>query len=79
MVDGGSHFNNKEVQKFCEECNIKLHVMAKYSPWVNGLVEGTNKILSGILKHLCVPDLGKDEYKLITDFTDLPKTALSVT
>lgn len=73
MVDSRSHFNNKEVQKFCKECGIKLHIVPKYSPWVNGLVEGTNKILLGILKHLCTPDLGEDEYALITDFTDLPK------
>ena len=73
MVDGGSHFNNKEVKEFCKERGIKLHIVAKYSPWVNGLVEGTNKILLGILKRLCAPDLGEDEYELITDFTDLPK------
>jgi transposase InsO family protein len=73
MVDGGSHFNNNEVKEFCKEHGIKLHTVAKYSPWVNGLVEGTNKILLGILKHLCTLDLGEDEYKLITDFTDLLK------
>ena len=73
MVDGGSHFNNNEVKEFCKERGIKLHIVAKYSPWVNGLVEGTNKILLGILKRLCAPDLGEDEYELITDFTDLPK------
>ena len=73
MVDGRSHFNNKEVWEFCEQHNIKLHVVAKYSPWANGLVEGTNKILLGMLKCLCAPDLGEDEYELITDFTDLPK------
>jgi len=73
MVDSGSHFNNNEVKEFCKEHSIKLHIVTKYSPWVNGLVEGTNKILLGILKCLCMSDLGEDEYKLITDFTDLPK------
>ena len=72
MADRGSHFNNKEVQAFCEECGIKLHIMAKYSPWVNGLVEGTKKLLLGILKCLCTPDLGEDDYASITDFTKLP-------
>jgi len=73
MADGGSHFNNKVVHDFCKERGIKLHIMAKYSAWVNGLVEGTNKILLGILKCMCAPDLGEDEYALMTDFTHLPK------
>jgi hypothetical protein len=72
MADGGSHFNNKVVRGFCEERGIKLHIVAKYSPWVNGLVEGTNKILLDILKRMCAPDLGEDDYALITDFTKLP-------
>ena len=73
MADGGSHFNNKLVRDFCEGRGIKLHIVAKYSAWVNGLVEGTNKILLGILKRMCAPDLGEDEYALMTDFTHLPK------
>jgi hypothetical protein len=73
MVDGGSHFNNNTVREFCNKRGIKLHIVAKYSAWVNGLVEGTNKILLGILKRLCAPDLGEDEYALMTDFTHLPK------
>jgi transposase InsO family protein len=73
MVDGGSHFNNAEVREFCAERGIKLHTVAAYSAWINGLVEGTNKILLGVLKRLCAPDLGEDEYALITDFTHLPK------
>ena len=72
MVDGRSHFNNHIVHKFCKERGIKLHIVAKYSPWVNGLVEGTNKILLDILKHMCVPDMG-EEYALMTDFTHLPR------
>jgi hypothetical protein len=73
MVNGGPHFNDKVVCDFCKEHSIKLHIVAKYSVWVNGLVEGTNKILLGILKHMCAPDLGEDEYALMTDFTHLPK------
>jgi len=72
MVDGGTHFNNKVVREFCEQRGIKLHIVAKYSVWVNGLVEGTNKILLGILKRMCVPNLGEDDYALMTDFTHLP-------
>ena len=72
MAEGGSHFNNHLVCEFCKERGIKLHIVAKYSAWVNGLVEGTNKILLGILKRMCAPDLGEDEYALMTDFTHLP-------
>ena len=72
MANGGSHFNNHLVREFCKERGIKLHIVAKYSAWVNGLVEGTNKILLGILKRMCAPDLGEDEYALMTDFTHLP-------
>ncbi|ETW78573.1 hypothetical protein HETIRDRAFT_103973 [Heterobasidion irregulare TC 32-1] len=47
-------------------------VIAAYSAWVNGLVEGTNKILLGRLKRLCSPELGEDE---CTDVKpeDIPK------
>lgn len=73
MADGGSHFNNKLVHEFCKEQGIKLHTIPKYSAWVNGLVKGTNKILLGILKCLCVLDLGEDKYALITDFSHLSR------
>jgi len=72
MVDGRTHFNNKVVREFCEQRGIKLHIVAKYSAWVNGLVEGTNKILLGILKCMCAPNLGEDDYALMTGFTHLP-------
>ena len=42
MSDSGSHFKNKEVQDLCDEWGIKHHVVIAYSPWINGLVEGTN-------------------------------------
>ena len=73
MIDGGSHFNNAEVHDFCKKRGIKLHIVAGYSAWVNRLVEGMNKILLGVLKELCAPDLGEDEYAEITDFSHLRK------
>lgn len=63
MCDGGPEFDNREVRAFCEKRGIKLVITPAYSPWVNGLVEGLNKILLGCLKRLCAPDLGEDEYK----------------
>lgn len=50
MADGGSHFDNGTVSDFCAEHGITHITMAVYTPWVNGLVEGTNKILLGRLK-----------------------------
>ena len=62
MTNGGSHFKNAEVRDFCALWKCVQHVVSAYSPWINGLVEGTNKILLHVLKRLCAPDLGEDEY-----------------
>jgi len=48
------------------------HVVSAYSLWINGLVEGTNKILLHVLKRLCAPGLGEDEYEEM-DWDTLPK------
>ena len=55
MADGGSHFNCVEVQEFCESIGMKLHIVAAYSSWLNGLLEGSNGILLNALKRLCTP------------------------
>ena len=60
MSDGGKHFKNNEVHQCCEKWGSKHHVVAAYSPWVNGLVEGTNKILLYVLARLCAPEVGED-------------------
>ena len=62
MSDGGKHFDNNEVRSACEEWGTSTHIVPAYSPWVNGLVEGTNKILLHVLKRLCAPNLGDDEH-----------------
>jgi hypothetical protein len=61
MADRSKHFNNEAVWTFCEARKCKLHIVAVYSPWVNGLVEETNKLLLHVLKHLCTPDLGENQ------------------
>src|SRR5271156_6323472 len=66
MSDSGKHFDNKEVCDTCQKWGTKTHVVPAYSPWVNGLVEGTNKILLHVLKRLCAPNLGEDEYDAMT-------------
>jgi hypothetical protein len=66
MSEGGSHFNNKEVAACCERWGVEQQVVAAYSPWINGLFEGVNKILLYILTHLCTPDIGEDEWKART-------------
>jgi hypothetical protein len=60
MTDGSTHFNNNTVQEFCDMNQCKHHVTLMYSPWVNGLVEGMNKILLHVMKWLCTPKLGED-------------------
>ncbi|VDC04527.1 unnamed protein product, partial [Peniophora sp. CBMAI 1063] len=63
MSDGGKHFKNAEVRSVCEEWGTTPHVISAYSPWVNGLVEGSNKIFLHVIKRLCAPDLGEDDTK----------------
>jgi hypothetical protein len=73
MTDGGSHFKCEEVENFCTTWGTETHVVAAYSPWVNGLVEGTNKLLLYILARLCAPELGEDRWNT-TQWEDLPRT-----
>ncbi|VDC01729.1 unnamed protein product [Peniophora sp. CBMAI 1063] len=72
MTDGGKHFNNDEVRAFCEERGCKTQVVAAYSPWINGLCEGTNKLLLHVLRHICAPKLGEDDY-VSGSWDNLPK------
>ena len=73
MADGGKHFKNQEVTENCECWGTKLHMVVAYSPWVNGLVEGTNKLLLYVLARLCAPEVGKDGCQAIT-WDKLPTT-----
>ncbi|TFY79119.1 hypothetical protein EWM64_g4891 [Hericium alpestre] len=70
MSDGGKHFHCAEVRNFCAQWGCKTYVVAAYSPWVNGLVEGTNKLLLHILTHLVTPGLGEEEYR-VAEWTNL--------
>ena len=72
MSDGGSHFDCEEVCAFAEKKNITLRTTAAYAPWVNGLIEGANKILLGRLRQLCAPDLGEDTSMEDIQWEDLP-------
>ena len=62
MADGGKHFDCAEVKDYCKTIGCKLHIVAAYSPWINGLLEGSNGILLNALKRLCAPGLGEDDY-----------------
>jgi len=72
MTDGGSHFNCKAVRDFCEAENIELTITSPYSPWINGLIENGNGNLLSILRKLCAPGLGEDDYEKI-QWENLPK------
>ena len=73
MADGGKHFKNREVADNCERWGTRLHTVAAYSPWVNGLVEGTNKLLLYVLARLCAPEVGEDGWQTTT-WDKLPAT-----
>ena len=68
MVDGGPEFNSKELKEECNNRGTALEICPAYSPWVNGLLEGTNPILLDRLKRMCAPDAGENEYSKM----DLP-------
>jgi hypothetical protein len=72
MADGGSHFDCGEVRDYCNTVGTKLHIVAAYSPWLNGLLEGSNGILLNALKRLCTPGLGEDDYTNV-QAKDIPK------
>lgn len=57
MTDSGPHFVSKAVDVFCKKWGVKHHVTLAYSPWVNGLMEGTNKLMLHVLKQLVAPEL----------------------
>ena len=61
-TDGGPEFDNEELRTECAKRGTKLEICPAYSPWVNGLLEGTNAILLHRLNRMCAPDLGEDEY-----------------
>jgi hypothetical protein len=72
MSDGGKHFKNNKVWQCCEKWGGRHHVVTAYLPWVNGLVEGTNKILLYVLAHLCTPEVGEDGWQTM-NWVELPK------
>jgi transposase InsO family protein len=69
QLDQGRHFKNKRVQQFCDARGIKPHLVLSYSPWINGLVEGANRILIYILARLCAPDVGEGGWRSVTKDT----------
>ena len=73
MADGGKHFKNWDIEENCECWGTKLHMVAAYSPWVNSLVEGTNKLLLYVLARLCAPEVGEDGWEA-TMWDKLPTT-----
>jgi hypothetical protein len=76
MCDGGPEFDNWKLRKLCEESGVELHIVPKYSPWVNGLLEGMNSKLLGRLKRLCAPGLGENDYDKM-QWEDLPENCPS--
>ena len=62
QMDGGSHFKGPELKEACERLGITRIVMPAYTAWVNGLVEGVNKLFLSCLKKKCAPDLDDSEY-----------------
>jgi hypothetical protein len=60
------------VEVFCDKWSTKFHSVSAYFPWINGLIEGMNRILLYILAQLCAPDVSEDGWCLMTKY-NLPK------
>jgi hypothetical protein len=72
MTDGGPHFDCRQVRDFCTKEGIELKIISPYSPWIAGLVENGNGNLLSILRKLCAPGLGEDDYNKM-QWEDLPR------
>lgn len=73
MIDRGRHFNNTKVEEFCQKWGSKHHVVVAYSPWVNGLVGGTNKILLYMLACLCMLEISEDGWRAMV-WDNIPRS-----
>lgn len=62
MTDGGSHFDCDVVRDYCEANNISLTIISAYSPHIAGLIKNGNANFLAVLRKLCAPGLGEDEY-----------------
>ena len=52
MIDQGSQFTSKMVERLVEEYKIKHRKYTSYHPQANGQVESTNKVIEGILTNI---------------------------
>ena len=50
ITDGGSNFDNRELDEFCEEHNIEHRLISVYNPQSNGQIEVTNRTIKDGLK-----------------------------
>jgi transposase InsO family protein len=75
MTDGGSHFDNNEVDQFCDKERVRHIVTPAYAPWVNGLIENANKLLLGRLRRLCAPNHDTmDDATVDTNLKPIPES-----
>ena len=63
QTDGGLHFKGQELKEVCERLGIIRIVTPAYAAWVNGLVEGVNRLFLSCLKKKCAPDLDESDYQ----------------
>ena len=63
QTDRGSHFKGQELKEVCERLGTIRIVTPAYTAWVNGLVEGVNRLFLSCLKKKCAPDLDESEYQ----------------
>jgi len=52
-TDGGSHFDNKVVEKLTKARQLKHTICTPYAKWAHGVAENNNKQMLNILRPLC--------------------------
>ena len=48
----GSEYINTELTHLCKNFEIKFKPSTTYEPWINGLAEGTNRIIGQLIRTL---------------------------
>ena len=51
-LDNGSQYTNTELTHLCNYFEVKFKPSTTYSPWTNGLVERTNRLIGQFIRTL---------------------------
>lgn len=76
-ADNGAQFAGSEFKEFTTNRDIKLNLVAPYSPWQNGLVERMNRPLKEFIRATKLE--GKNWADMLDDYTLIRNTSVNAT